>query len=182
MYIIRKEENMKRRIINDDKIDITEVKDTVIRVKGLMVNENQELLVIHNNYTYQFPGGHWRENESLEESLKREIKEETGINCDIENGPFMVIEEYYNNYLNLGNTRCNKIYYYIVHSNDGPKIEEMSLSELEQKTDFHLFYIPIKDMKQFLQESIENASIEKEIGEEMLAVMEEYQEKYKGGE
>ena len=134
-------------------------------------------------YRGQFnPGGHWRENESLEESLKREIKEETGINCDIETGPFMVIEEYYNNYLNLGNTRCNKIYYYIVHSNDGPKIEEMSLSELEQKTDFHLFYIPIKDMKQFLQESIENASIEKEIGEEMLAVMEEYQEKYKGGE
>lgn len=173
---------MKRRIINDDNIDITKVQDTVIRVKGLMVNEKQELLVIHNNYTYQFPGGHWRESESLEESLKREIKEETGINCNIETGPFMVIEEYYNNYLNLGNTRCNKIYYYIVHSNDGPKIEEMNLSELEQKTDFHLFYIPIKDMEQFLQESIMNGSIEKEIGEEMLSVMQEYQGRYRGGE
>ena len=55
----------------------------------------------------------------------------------------------------------------------------MSLSELEQKTDFNLFYIPIKDMEVFLQESIKNNSIEEVIGEEMLTVMKEYQEKYR---
>ena len=73
------------------------------------------------------------------------------------------------------------MYYYIVHSNAGPKIEEMNLSDLERKTDFHLFYIPMKDMEQFLKESIENNSIEKIIGEEMLAVMQEYKEKMMGG-
>ena len=57
----------------------------------------------------------------------------------------------------------------------------MSLSKLEQKTDFHLFYIPIKDMEIFLKESIENQSIEKVIGKEMLAVMQEYREKHMGG-
>ena len=107
------------------------------------------------------------------------FEEETGISINIEPGPFMVIEEYYSNYLETGNTRCNKMYYYIVHSNEGPKVEEMSLSELEQKTDFNLFYIPIKDMEVFLQESIKNNSIEEVIGEEMLTVMKEYQEKYR---
>ena len=73
---------MKRVIINDNNLDIMNMDSTVIRVKALMVNEKNELLIVHNNYTYQFPGGHWRANESLEESLKREIKEETG--CDVE--------------------------------------------------------------------------------------------------
>lgn len=169
---------MKRVIINEDNLDIMNMDSTVIRVKALMVNEKDELLVVHNNYTYQFPGGHWRQNESLEESLKREIKEETGIDSTIETGPFMVIEEYYKNYLDTGKSRCNKMYYYIVHSNDGPKVEEMSLSELERETDFNLFYIPIKDMEQFLKESIDNKSIEEIIGKEMLSVMKEYKEKH----
>ena len=181
MYIIRKEDIMKRVIINEEQLDITKMDETVIRVKALMVNEKKELLVVHNNYTYQFPGGHWKEYESLEETLKREIKEETGITITIDRGPFMVIEEYYSNYLDIGKSRCNKIYYYIVHSNEGHKVEEMSLSKLKQKTDFHLFYIPIKDMEIFLKESIENQSIEKVIGKEMLAVMQEYREKHMGG-
>lgn len=172
---------MKRVIINEDNLDIKKVEDSVIRVKALMVNDKNELLVVHNNYTYQFPGGHWRDNESLEESLKREIKEETGIDSTIENGPFMVIEEYYDNYLDTGKTRCNKMYYYIVKCNAGPKVEEMNLSELERTTDFNLFYIPIKDMEQFLRESMVNKSIENVIGKEMLAVMQEYKEKFMGG-
>ena len=140
---------MKRIVINNDNLDILNIDETVIRVKALMTNNKGELLIVHNNHTYQFPGGHWKKTESLEETLRREIKEETGITVKIETGPFMVIEEYYDNYLSTGKTRCNKMYYYIVHSNEGPKVEEMSLSELEQKTDFNLFYIPIKDMEVF---------------------------------
>lgn len=169
---------MKRVIINEDNLDIMNMDSTVIRVKALMINEKDELLIVHNNYTYQFPGGHWRRSESLEESLKREIKEETGIDSTIETGPFMLIEEYYKNFLDTGKSRCNKMYYYIVHSNDGPKIEQMNLSELERETDFNLFYIPIKDMEQFLKESIANKNIEEIIGKEMLAVMQEYKEKH----
>lgn len=70
------------------------------------------------------------------------------------------------------------MYYYIVHCNDGPKVEEMSLSELERETDFNLFYIPIKDMEQFLKESMANNTIEEIIGTEMLSVMQEYKEKH----
>lgn len=169
---------MKRVIINENNLDTTKINDTVIRVKALIVNEKKDLLVIHNNYTYQFPGGHWRSEETLEETLRREIKEETGITTTVESGPFMLIEEYYDNYLNTGRTRCNKIYYYIVHSNEGPKIEEMSLSELEKKTDFNLFYIPVKDMEIFLKQCLKNNQIETVIAKEMLAVMKEYQEKH----
>ena len=72
MYIIRRKgDNMKRIIINEENIDTNKMDETVIRVKALMINKKEELLVVHNNYTYQFPGGHWREEETLEESLSR---------------------------------------------------------------------------------------------------------------
>ena len=165
---------MKRIIVNSQNLDTKVVDDTVIRVKALMVNKKEELLVVHNNDTYQFPGGHWKLTESLEETLEREIKEETGIKTSVNTGPFIVIEEYYDNYLNTGKSRCNKVYYYVVPTDDKPKIEEMSLSDLERKTAFNLFYIPIKDMEQFLKESMENKTIEKVIAHEMLEVMKEY--------
>lgn len=166
---------MKRIIINNDNLDILNIDETVIRVKALMVNSKSELLIVHNNHTYQFPGGHWKEVESLEETLTREIKEETGITTKITTGPFMVIEEYYDNYLSTGKTRCNKMYYYIVKTDDNPNIAEMSLSGIERETDFKLFYVSVKDMEQFIKESMEKRQIENIIGEEMLSVMEEYE-------
>ena len=66
---------MKRIIINNDNLDILNIDETVIRVKALMVNSKSELLIVHNNHTYQFPGGHWKEVESLEGALTREIKD-----------------------------------------------------------------------------------------------------------
>ena len=58
---------MKRIIVNSQNLDTKVVDDTVIRVKALMVNKKEELLVVHNNDTYQFPGGHWKLTESLED-------------------------------------------------------------------------------------------------------------------
>lgn len=172
---------MKRLILNEDNIKIEDVEDTVIRVKGLLLNDKQELLIEHNNHTFQFPGGHWKQEEPLEETLIREIKEETGIKVEIEQGPFMLIEEYYDNYLLTGRKRCNKIYYYAISSNDLPKIEETNLSELEKQTDFHLFYIPMSDMETFLEENIKNKTIDDIIGYEMIEVMKEYKNRFKLG-
>ena len=51
----------------------------------------------------------------------------------------------------------------------------MSLSGIERETDFKLFYVSVKDMEQFIKESMEKRQIENIIGEEMLSVMEEYE-------
>ena len=66
----------------------------VIRVKALIVNNKNEILIAHNNNTYQFPGGHKEDDETLEKSLVREVKEETGIDVNLVMGPFMSITTY----------------------------------------------------------------------------------------
>ena len=65
----------------------------------------------HN--TYQFSGGHLEENETLLDCLKREIKEETGIELEDYEINKNIIEKnthYTRNYRNTNKNRKNKTY------------------------------------------------------------------------
>ena len=110
---------MKTIIYNHDNLKKEEIDETVIRVKALIINSNNEILLGYAHKTYQFPGGHLEENESLEEGLKREIKEETGIEIKENNlKPFEKITYYSRNYRNTGLNRENEIYFYIINTDE----------------------------------------------------------------
>ena len=82
---------MKEVIYNPDNLTEKDIKEIVIRVKALMIN-NGNLLIGNANNVYQFPGGHLEINETFEECLKREILEETGIEstvCRIRHGGYI---------------------------------------------------------------------------------------------
>ncbi len=171
---------MKRVFINKDNLEIEDLDYEVVRVKGLIVNSKNEILIANNNNTYQFPGGHMEQDEDMEETLIREIKEETGIDISDFNGPFMEIMTYAKNYFNSDKNVCSKIYYYKINTDDLPNIDETNYDELERQTEFGMFYIPISDLEKFLNESILNNTIDREIGHEMLLVMEEYNNLFGG--
>ena len=80
---------MKRIFINDNYLRKDDIDFEVVRVKALLVNSKGELLLAHNNNTYQLIGGHVSEGEGLEDTLLREIKEETGIGILSIDGPFI---------------------------------------------------------------------------------------------
>ena len=171
---------MKRVLINDENLKENELDFEVIRVKGLIINSKGEILIAHNNGTYQFPGGHKEDDEDLDQSLEREIKEETGIDV-VSNGPFMQITTYDPNYFGQNKKVCNKIYYYVIKTDEAPNFAETHYDELECQTDFNLFYISLSELKKFFNESISNGSLDEKIGREMLLVLEEYENLY-GGE
>lgn len=58
-----------------------------IRVYGILINENKQILVsdefIRGNYYTKFPGGGMEFGEGTRDCLKRELKEELGIESDI---------------------------------------------------------------------------------------------------
>lgn len=167
---------MKEIIINDKYLRDNEMDFLVIRVKGLIINSLGELLIAHNNGTYQFPGGHVEENEKLNVCLQREIKEETGIDIGLDNKAFMMIKTFDDNYFNTGKKVINKIYYFIIRSDEMPNFAETHYDELESQTDFDLFYIKLDKLQDFLNESVDNGSLDKKIGREMLLVLNEYNE------
>lgn len=172
---------MKEIIINDKNITKEEIEKEVVRVKGLIINSKGKILIAHNNNTYQLPGGHVDGDESIDECIVREIKEETGINLEVTEGPFMSVVTYDHDYFGTGKKVLNSIYYYRFFTDEEPNIEETQYDELELATDFNLFYINFSDFDSFLQKNIDNGSIDKNIGREMLYVFSEYNNMF-GGE
>lgn len=162
---------MKRIIINSDNLTDANMDYEVIRSKGLIINNKNEVLLAHNNGTYQFPGGHNENGESLETTLIREIKEETGIDINVDYGPFMQITTYDPDYMNTSKKVCNKIYYYRVLCDQVPNPKETCYDELESQSEFRLLYIPIDELECFLHKSMNAGSVDSKIGKEMLLVL-----------
>ena len=71
---------MKEIIYNTDNLKESEMTKTVTRAKVILVNSKDEILLANGSNTYFLIGGHVEDNESLEDCLIREVKEETGIN------------------------------------------------------------------------------------------------------
>ena len=165
---------MKEIIINDYNLTDEEIEKKVVRVKGLIINSNGKILLAHNNNTYQFPGGHKEDDESMNECILREIKEETGINLELKEDPFLCIRTYDNNYFGTGSKVLNSIYYYRFLTDEVPNFEETHYDELELATDFDLFYVRFSDLKEFLQKEDENGNMDSNIAREMCHVVDEY--------
>ena len=171
---------MKRIFINKFNLTDTDIDYEVIRVKAIVIDSYKQVIIIENNYTYQLPGGHKKGNEDLEDTLSREIREELGIDIEIETGPFLMITTYDNNYENTGNKVCNKIYYYVIKCDLEPNLNNLSLDSLESMSEFRVFKTPLDRFKFFLHNAIDYGKIKTDIGQEMLIVADTFNELYGG--
>lgn len=171
---------MKQIIINDNNLSKQDVDYEVIRVKGLVINSKKEILLIENNHTFQFPGGHFRKGESLESCLSREIAEELGVDLKINKGPFMMITTYDNDYFKSGSKVINKIYYFVVKTDITPDISRLNLDATEKETDFNIWKIKLNDLDSFLNKCLNDGTIDANIGREMLLVINEYNNLFGG--
>lgn len=166
---------MKEILYNYDNLTLEEIDEVVVRTKGLIINSKGEITLGYSHKTYQFPGGHLEEGETLNECLLREIKEETGIeikNAEIK--PFEKIAYYNKNYHNSGKNRKNEIYYFIIKTDDKFDMENSQLDEWEQEGNFTVKTISLHNVEQVLIDSIPDNPINKVIVEEMLDIFKEY--------
>ena len=170
---------MKQIFINDNDLKIEDIDYSVIRVKGLVINSNDELILIENNNTFQFPGGHLRQDEPIEKCLAREIREELGIDVNVDNGPFMMITTYDNDYFDSGSRVCNEIYYFIVKTDLEPDANNLVLDSIEKESDFNIYKINIADLDNFLNNCLESGKIDPSIGREMLLVSATYNDMFR---
>lgn len=167
---------MKEIVFNHDNLEESDIDEVVVRTKALLINDKEEITLGYSHKTYQFPGGHLEENESLEECLIRELKEESGIELkEIKNKPFVKIVYYTKNYRNSGKNRKNEIYYYIIKTNKVFNMDEASLDEWEQDGNYVVKVIPLKNVKKVLVDSIPDNPMNKIIVKEMLNVLDEYE-------
>ena len=92
---------MKEVLLNYDNITEDQIDKTVVRVKSILVNDKNEALVGYSFDEFQFIGGHVEEGENPNDTIIREIKEETGIEIKEKVEPFIKLTRYYKNYKKL---------------------------------------------------------------------------------
>lgn len=160
-------------IFNDDNLTDNDMDEVVIRTKALIIDSNDQIMLGYAHKTYQFPGGHLEEGETIQECLKRELKEETGIDIDTNNiEPIAETRYYTKNYHNSGLNRKNEIYYFIIRTDKEANMEEASLDEWEQEGNYIIKKIPLKDLKKILLDSIPDNKINEVIASEMISLLE----------
>ena len=165
---------MKEIVINDSGLTDEDIETKVIRVKGLLLNSKGKILLAHNNNTYQFPGGHVEDDETMDECIIREIKDETGITLSVTEEPFLCIKTYDDDYFGTGKKVLNSIYYYRFFTDEVPNFNETHYDELELATEFNLFYLNFNQLEDFLNQHLSPDKMDPKIAREMIHVVEEY--------
>ena len=139
---------MKQLITNKYNLTDSDMTEVVKRVKVLLVNSNNDVLLGYSHNNYQFPGGHVEENETLVQAVNREVLEETGIELNITNiEPFACAIGYYKDWPAEGKNRKIEIYYYEVKTDEKPNLENTDYTENEKDGNFELRYIPLLNVE-----------------------------------
>lgn len=133
---------MKTIIFNDDNLRENEIEDTVLKARAIIINDNNEVLLSKCAGFYLFPGGKLHKNESAEEGLMREIREETGIVLhNTLSEPFLRIKHMIKHYPkrgqnNIFGSRQNITDYYLIKTNKDIDISQIRLTQHEKNAEF----------------------------------------------
>lgn len=170
---------MKHIIKNDLGIVKEDIDKEITRVKALIINSNNEILLGYSDNCYQFIGGHLEENETLLECLNREIKEEVGINLNIKNlEPFLLLEHYCNDHPEVLENRNCKVYYYAIKTDIKPNIEMTNRTKEEIDKNFIYKYVKLDDFIEIVTNNYNKYSDAKIVGEEIINAYKIYKEYY----
>lgn len=169
---------MKEIIYNNDNINLSDITSISVRIKVLLIN-NGKLLIGNEDGCFMFIGGHKEDNEKLIDTLKREVKEETGIELDSEviNDPFLKIIYLNKDYPNKGENRESDIYYYAVETIKLPNLENVNYTESEINKHFELINIDLNKAIDIIKENIPNHKNNEIISKDMIIALEEYRRK-----
>lgn len=141
------------------KVSKLENVDTRKAIRAIVMRKDKILLVFTNKGDYKFPGGGVIVGESYEETLTREVKEETGyIITDIEEMAGQVIERNTHTKDSSSVFEMTSDYYVCKVSND---VTRQNLDAYEVELDFKATWIQIDDAIKSNEKLINNIDEQK---------------------
>lgn len=165
---------MKTILYNYDNLTDNDINRVVRRAKILIINSNDEILFAHSNNNYFFVGGRVEENETFDEGIVRETKEETGIDLSLEKRePFFTITYMNKDYPSIGVNTKSVANYYLIKCDIKPDLSKVSLTYEEKTNNFKLVYIHKDKVLEELTNSLEICS-NKNVVRDTIEVVKEY--------
>lgn len=166
---------MKVIVNNPYNLNIDEVDEIILRARAIIINSKNELLIGFLEGTYQFPGGHVEEGETISEGLVREVLEETGIELeDKEYTPILKLQSYYNNYENTSRSRYVEFNYFLIETDEKYNLEKRKLDDYEIEKNYTIEYIKLSDFDKLLDDTMNLNERNKIVYSEIREAMKEY--------
>ena len=169
---------MKTIIDNRSNLQDSEMTDFVKKVKLLIVNSKNEILLAYQKNGYEFPGGTNEQGEELDKTVIRELQEETGIVLKETNlEPFASLKGYYKDWPEEGRNKLIEIFYYELKTDELPNLDNINLTESEKQGNFKLEYINLDEVEDVVKKNVEIYGDNRGIAKDMLKVLEIYKNK-----
>lgn len=160
---------MKTIINNVNNLKEEEITDSVRKVKLLLINSKNEIMLGYSHHEYQFPGGTCEKHEQLIETVNREIEEETGIVLNLKTlEPFLCASGYYKDWPAIGRNKKIDIYYFEIKTDLLPNLNNLNLTEHEKEGNFELRYIDLDSVEREILENVNTYGDPHGIATEML--------------
>lgn len=150
---------MKEIIHNEDSISMVDINKVVKRAKILFLDSKDRFLLATVNNDIHIVGGHVENNETDEEAIKREVREETGVSIDISlKKPVVCIKYFCKDFPKLNTNTLFIANYYLVNMDIVPDLDNTALEEGEKAGNFNLFYINKNDAIDYIKKSLKNCT------------------------
>lgn len=165
---------MKEIIYNEDYLNDEDINKYVKRAKMIVENSKGELLVVYSHKNYFLIGGHVEDNESFDECIVREIKEETGAIIPYEERmPYFSIKYLCKDYPNKGENTKYITNYYSIKYDLIPNLDNTELTEDEIDGNFKLEYINKNNVVDVLTKSL-NTCTKTNVVKDTIDAIKEY--------
>lgn len=165
---------MKEIIYNYDYLNEEDINKYVKRAKMIVENSNGELLVVYSHKNYFLIGGHVEDNESFEECIVREIKEEAGVEIPYkERKPYFSIKYLCKDYPSNGENTKYITNYYSIKYDLIPNLDKIELTEDEKDGNFKLKYIAKEKIIEILTNSL-NTCTKVNVVQDTIDAIKEY--------
>ncbi len=165
------------KVINPYNLSDKDIDETTVRSRGIIINSFNEILMCYSNGMrhYEFPGGHLEENESINEGLIRELKEECGLDItdDLIN-PMYCIKYYCKNYNNTKKNRLVSIYYSEIITDKKFCYKKRNLDANEIKQNYECKYINFANLEKVLMMNMLTTKENNTSLEDMLYIFDKY--------
>lgn len=165
---------------NPNNLEEKDVEEYVEKVRLLIKNDKDEILVANYGGAYLLPGGKIDGNESVIEALKREINEEVGLDIDESLISLVTTFNYYQkDYPKRNGKVLNRkvtTHYYKTNMNIDLSKYERKLTQKEVKGNFKLEWIKEENLKDVIKNNpnIKDNSRVSYMNDELLKVLDVY--------